>query len=65
MAIHADPNSGPASCPDTSEDDMYPQTWSLDPTRILTRREKAEYHRRGPFGTYPDDPLSVFMEKAL
>ena len=27
--------------------------------------EKAGYHRRGPFGNYPDDPLSVFMEKAL
>ena len=27
--------------------------------------EKAGYHRRGPFGTPPDDPLSVFMEKAL
>jgi putative acetyltransferase len=27
--------------------------------------EKAGYRRRGPFGTYPDDPLSVFMEKFL
>ena len=39
MALHADPNPEPASCPDTSEYDMHPQTWSLDPTRILTRRE--------------------------
>jgi hypothetical protein len=39
MATHADPTDGPASCHDPSEDDMHPQTWSLDPTRILTRRE--------------------------
>ena len=25
----------------------------------------AGYQRRGPFGTYRDDPLSVFMEKRL
>jgi putative acetyltransferase len=23
------------------------------------------YHLRGPFGSYRDDPLSVFMEKSL
>ena len=39
MDSHADPNPEPASCPDTSENDMHPQTWSLDPTRILTRCE--------------------------
>ena len=27
--------------------------------------ERAGYARRGPFGGYPDDPLSVFMEKLL
>jgi putative acetyltransferase len=27
--------------------------------------EKTGYHRRGPFGDYPEDPLSVFMEKKL
>jgi putative acetyltransferase len=27
--------------------------------------EKAGYQRRGPFGDYADDPLSVFMEKEL
>jgi putative acetyltransferase len=27
--------------------------------------ENAGYVRRGPFADYPDDPLSVFMEKAL
>jgi putative acetyltransferase len=27
--------------------------------------EGAGYHRRGPFGSYRDDPLSVFMEKPL
>jgi putative acetyltransferase len=27
--------------------------------------EKAGYQRRGPFGDYPEDPLSVFMEKKL
>ncbi|MEM1262941.1 MAG: GNAT family N-acetyltransferase [Pseudomonadota bacterium] len=26
---------------------------------------KLGYYERGPFGNYPDDPLSVFMEKAL
>jgi putative acetyltransferase len=25
--------------------------------------ERLGYERRGPFGDYPDDPLSVFMEK--
>jgi putative acetyltransferase len=27
--------------------------------------ERVGYVRRGPFGDYPDDPLSVFMEKRL
>jgi putative acetyltransferase len=27
--------------------------------------EAAGFARRGPFGSYRDDPLSVFMEKAL
>ena len=27
--------------------------------------EAAGFARRGPFGGYPDDPLSVFMEKPL
>jgi putative acetyltransferase len=27
--------------------------------------ERAGYFRRGPFGDYPEDPLSVFMEKRL
>jgi putative acetyltransferase len=27
--------------------------------------EKAGYQRRGPFGEYAADPLSVFLEKAL
>jgi putative acetyltransferase len=27
--------------------------------------ENAGFHHRGPFGSYRDDPLSVFMEKAL
>jgi len=27
--------------------------------------ERAGFHRRGPFGSYRDDPLSVFMEKPL
>jgi putative acetyltransferase len=27
--------------------------------------ESAGFRRRGPFGSYRDDPLSVFMEKAL
>jgi putative acetyltransferase len=27
--------------------------------------ERAGYLRRGPFGDYPEDPLSVFLEKSL
>jgi putative acetyltransferase len=27
--------------------------------------ENAGFRRRGPFGSYRDDPLSVFMEKPL
>jgi putative acetyltransferase len=27
--------------------------------------ERAGYARRGPFGDYPDDPYSIFMEKQL
>ena len=27
--------------------------------------EAAGFRRRGPFGSYRDDPLSVFMEKPL
>jgi putative acetyltransferase len=27
--------------------------------------EAAGFRRRGPFGSYRDDPLSVFMEKAI
>ena len=26
---------------------------------------RAGYERRGPYGEYPDDPLSVFMEKKI
>ena len=26
---------------------------------------RAGYQRRGPYGDYPDDPLSVFMEKRI
>ncbi len=35
------------------------------PTMVeaLTLYERLGYQRRGPFGDYPDDPLSVFMEK--
>ena len=31
----------------------------------LALYERAGYVRRGPFGDYGDDPLSVFMEKPL
>jgi putative acetyltransferase len=27
--------------------------------------ERTGYSRRGPFGSYPNDPLSVFMQKRL
>jgi hypothetical protein len=39
MAVPHRPAVGPASCHDTSENDMHPPTWTVDPTRILTRRE--------------------------
>jgi putative acetyltransferase len=31
----------------------------------ITFYETSGYKRRGPFGAYTDDPLSVFMEKPL
>ena len=31
----------------------------------LTLYERAGYQRRGPFGDYSEDPLSIFMEKKL
>jgi putative acetyltransferase len=34
-------------------------------SEALLLYEKAGYQRRGPFGNYPEDPLSVFMEKKL
>lgn len=34
-------------------------------SEALLLYEKAGYQRRGPFGDYPEDPLSVFMEKRL
>jgi putative acetyltransferase len=34
-------------------------------SEALLLYEKAGYQRRGPFGDYPEDPLSVFMEKKL
>jgi putative acetyltransferase len=50
------------------------RSWGLSTLRLesgvsqpeaLGLYEKAGYHRRGPFGAYPDDPLCVFMEKLL
>jgi putative acetyltransferase len=34
-------------------------------SEALLLYEKAGYQRRGPFGDYSEDPLSVFMEKKL
>jgi len=34
-------------------------------SEALLLYEEAGYRRRGPFGDYPEDPLSVFMEKRL
>ncbi|MGH9766461.1 MAG: GNAT family N-acetyltransferase [Blastocatellia bacterium] len=34
-------------------------------SEALLLYEKAGYQRRGPFGDYSDDPLSIFMEKKL
>ena len=31
----------------------------------LSLYEACGYERRGPFGKYTDDPLSVFMQKRL
>lgn len=31
----------------------------------LSLYRRCGYRERGPFGSYPDDPLSVFMEKEL
>ena len=31
----------------------------------LSLYASAGYERRGPYGDYPEDPLSVFMEKAI
>lgn len=32
-------------------------------TEALSLYERVGYQYRGPFGEYPDDPLSVFMQK--
>lgn len=34
-------------------------------SEALLLYEKAGYQRRGPFGDYSEDPLSIFMEKKL
>lgn len=34
-------------------------------SEALLLYEKAGYRRRGPFGDYSEDPLSVFMEKKI
>jgi putative acetyltransferase len=34
-------------------------------SEALLLYEKAGYRRRGPFGNYSEDPLSIFMEKKL
>src|SRR5262245_25212782 len=34
-------------------------------TEALLLFEKAGYQRRGPFGDYSEDPLSIYMEKKL
>lgn len=33
--------------------------------QALLLYERLGYRRRGPFGAYPDDPTSVFMEKTV
>lgn len=33
--------------------------------QALLLYERLGYPRCGPFGAYPDDPLSVFMEKTV
>jgi putative acetyltransferase len=40
------------------------ETGILQP-EALGLYEALGYARTGPFGTYPDDPLSIFMEKPL
>jgi putative acetyltransferase len=36
-----------------------------DQPEALGLYERYGFARRGPYGDYPDDPLSVFMEKRL
>jgi putative acetyltransferase len=43
---------------------IYVETGVAQP-EALRLFERAGYRRRGPFGDYPDDPLSVFLEKRL
>jgi putative acetyltransferase len=40
------------------------ETGVLQPEAIRLY-EKAGYQRRGPFGSYCEDPLNIFMEKVL
>jgi putative acetyltransferase len=43
---------------------IYVETGVAQP-EALRLFERAGYRRRGPFGDYADDPLSVFLEKRL
>jgi hypothetical protein len=44
--------------------------WSIldadfTPNLVRIARRFTGYERRGPFGEYPNDPLSVFMQKRI
>jgi putative acetyltransferase len=49
---------------DLGIDDLKLETGVHSPAAIATY-ERLGYRRRGRFGDYPDEPLSVFMEKRL
>ena len=44
---------------------MFRLETGVSQPEALSFYARAGYARRGPFGTYPDDPLSVFMQKEI
>jgi putative acetyltransferase len=53
-----------ASAAEMGCQELFLETGPYQP-EALAFYKKQGYARRGPFGTYPDHPLSVFMGKAL
>ncbi|MET3177699.1 UNVERIFIED_ORG: putative acetyltransferase [Variovorax guangxiensis] len=44
---------------------MFRLETGVSQPEALSFYARSGYARRGPFGTYPDDPLSVFMQKEI